>query len=210
MTDTLLNPDKQYRFAHGDYLLTMPAITENSSGDLHVKAADVGAIADIIFADTAQRSIAEYIIKNPPQTVADLWRRFLTVSQSYASADRREQALIAALYRINEEMNEAADELNLCNEYEDKLSSFNTALKAEGYKGTFRFQGRKKMKRFTVQRQRTIIETTQVEMEVEANDSGSYWSDIIDAAQDHDMDSWETTDEEYYTDEYEIIDEEDA
>jgi hypothetical protein len=208
MNDIITNPNERHLIAYSDYLVVMPEITENSTGDLHVKAADVDAAGDIVFIDSSQRAVAESIKSNPPQKVADLWRRFLTVSQSYASANRREQALTAALYRINEEMNEAADELNLCSEYEDKLSDFNIALKAEGYKGTFRFEGRKETKRFTVQRHRTIIETTVVEMEVERNNSDSYWSDIIDSASDHDTDMWEVVDEQYDTENYDIIDEE--
>lgn len=201
---TTINPDQRTLIAYNDYMVTIPPMEEDNHGDLIVKASDIGETKqgfDIRFVSTAQRTMARQIKTNPPKTVGELWYKYLGMANAYASNQASREGLERALERINQEMNEYADDNNFCESYEKALSSFNTALQAEGYKGYFTFTGRKTEKEVTVRRYRTVLEEVTFTMELGHNEEPE-WADAVDIAAD--CDDWNVIDEEYDTDNYEI------
>lgn len=204
MTDNIINPDQRTLIAYNDYMITLPHIEVEASGDYVVKGTDIGDDKpnfDVRFNSAAQRSQAAYIRTNPPKTVGELWRRYLTTASAYASNHSSYEALERALERINREMNEYAEDNNFCIEYETTLGQFNKILVDEGYKGYFTFTGRKTEKEVTVRRYRTVLEEVTFTMEL-GHDEEPEWADAVDIATD--CDDWNVIDEEYDTTDYEI------
>ena len=199
-----INPDQRTLIAYNDYIVTVPPIDEDSSGTYVVKGTDIGDDKpnfDVRFDSTAQRSQATYIRTNPPKTVGELWRRYLTTASAYASNHSSHEGLERALERINSEMNEYAERNNFCESYERALDTFNSILADEGYKGYFTFTGRKTEREVTVQRRRVVLEEVTFTMEVGHNEEPE-WADAVDlAAECYD---WQIIDDEYETDDYEI------
>jgi hypothetical protein len=181
--------------------VTMPDIPMSTSGDPELQ---LNTLSDkfhdyqrVVFMSTAQKEALKRLQDDPPATVGHLWALYLQAVAALAQANKQNQAVVRGLTRINFEMNEFADDQNFCDSYEEALRKFNDIFAEEGY-NFFDFEGRKTTMRLTIQRDRTVRETLEVEIEV------PYLSDIdydyaYEIANDSMLDEWETQDDEYAT-----------
>jgi len=192
--------------------VTMPEITMSASGDPTLKLDTLSdKFADyqrLVFMSTAQKEALTRLQENPPATVGHLWALYLQAVAALAVANKNNQAVIRALGRINVGMNEFADDNNFCDSYEEALQTFNNIFSEEGY-NFFDFEGRTTTMRVTMQRDRTVRETMQVEIEVPRGQDPDYHY-AYDIANDSMIDDWETQDEEYSMDRYDVIDTEEV
>lgn len=146
------------------------------------------------------------LIDNPPRTVGELIYQFLQLKAHAATYMNDLNALHAGLGKINEWLNEYAEEENMCSAYEAKLDAWNTMLREEGYHGWFEFEGRTQDIVVTVQRTRTIIETATVGVSMTRDDREAAYEEAVDAAADLDLSDWTEVDDCYSTDDYQAID----
>ena len=192
--------------------VAMPEISLSTSGDPELKLDTLSdKFADyqwLVFMSTAQKEALTRLQENPPATVGHLWALYLQAVAALAVANKNNQAVLRGLGRINFEMNEFADDRDFCDSYEDALRKFNDILAEEGY-NFFEFEGRKTTMRMTIQRDRTVRETMQVEIEVLRGQDPDY-DYAYEIANDSMIDEWETQDEEYDTDRYDVIDTEEV
>lgn len=190
----------------------MPDIPVSASGDPELKLDTLSAeFADwqrLVFMSTAQKEALTRLQQNPPETVGHLWALYLQAVAALAQANKNNQAVVRGLSRINVEMNEFAEDQNFCESYEEALQKFNDILREEGFP-LFDFEGRKTTMRITIQRDRTVRETMDVEIDVFRNQDVDY-DYAYEIANDSMLDEWETQDEEYDTDRYEVIHEEEV
>ena len=89
------------------------------------------------------------------------------------------------LGEINGAMNEAADEQNLCDQYEEVLlAKLNGLIDQYASRLDFRFEGREKEYVFTVQRRRVVHETTEIRLTVPNSRSvDDFYDDAIQEAE---------------------------
>lgn len=185
----------------------MPDIPENSRGEYEIKANTLSPKYSehqvITFYNTAQRTAIEEVKAYPPETVGELWAKYLYLVNQNASTSKQLAAVVSALGTINDQMNEFAEDQNFCDSYEQALSNFNVALSGAGYHGSFQFVGRTEEVQVTVRRQRTILEDTVVTM------TRSHGDDIDEEVAQELADEcsyWDEVDSDYNTDCYEIVD----
>ena len=202
LTPRVLNTDR----------VTMPEIPMSTSGDpelqLNTLSAEFQDYQRVVFMSTAQKEALTRLQNDPPATVGHLWALYLQAVAALAQANKQNQAVVRGLTRINYEMNEYADDQNFCDSYEDALRKFNDIFAEEGY-NFFDFEGRKTTMRLTIQRDRTVRETLEVEIEVPRLSDIDY-DYVYDIANDSSIDEWETQHDEYDTDNYNVIQEEEV
>jgi hypothetical protein len=185
----------------------MPDIPENSRGEYEIKPNTLSPKytehQSIVFYNTAMRTAIEQVKAYPPETVGDLWAKYLYLVAQHAQVNKSLNGLVSGLSVVNEKMNEYADDNNFCSSYEEALSDFNRALYEAGYSGYFEFTGREEEVQVTVRRQRTVLEEVTVSMtrmrDAEIDE---------DTAQElaDEMDTWTEIDYDYNTDYYEVTD----
>ena len=188
----------------------LPEIKENASGNLAVDFEPLQPLENrlgktLTFGNTAQREAIQKIINDPPSTLGELWYDYLYLVAAQANSLKNLNALERGLGKVNTYLNEYADDQNYCSDYEAKLSDLNSLIVSEGYTGWFVFEGRTEEVNVTVERRRTIVETTVVTME-RARGAEVDYDTATDLASDYDESLWEVTDECYDTDYYEVID----
>ena len=203
LTPRVLNTDR----------VTMPDIPISTSGDpeLHLQT-----LSDkfydyqrVVFMSTAQKEALKRLQDDPPATVGHLWALYLQAVAALAQANKNNQAIVRGLTRINGEMNEFAEDQNFCDSYEwDALRKFNDILAEEGY-NFFEFEGRKTTMRLTIQRDRTVRETLEVEIEVARGEEPDH-DYACDVASDTEVAYWEVQDDHYDDSDYQVIHEEEA
>jgi len=191
---------------------TMPDIPMSTSGDpelqLNTLSAEFQDYQRVVFMSTAQKEALKRLQDNPPATVGHLWALYLQAVAALAQANKQNQAVVRGLGRVNYEMNEYADDQNFCDSYEEALRKFNDILIEEGY-NFFEFEGRKATMRLTIQRDRTVRETMEVEIEVPRLSDIDY-DYAYEIANESSIDEWETQDDEYDTDHYDVIHQEEV
>lgn len=188
----------------------MPEIKENDRGMLSVDFEPLQPLENrlgksLTFGSTAQREAIQKIINDPPSTLGELWYDYLYLVAAQANSLKNLNALERGLGKVNTYLNEYADDNNYCSDYEAKLSDLNSLIVSEGYTGWFVFEGRTEEVNVTVERRRTIVETTVVTME-RARGAEVDYDTATDLASECDESDWEVTDECYDTDYYEVID----
>ena len=188
----------------------LPEIKENASGNLAVDFEPLQPLENrlgktLTFGNTAQREAIQKIINDPPSTLGELWYDYLYLVAAQANSLKNLNALERGLGKVNTYLNEYADDQNYCSDYEAKLSDLNSLIVSEGYTGWFVFEGRTEEVNVTVERRRTVMETTVVTME-RARGAEVDYDTATDLASDYDESLWEVTDECYDTDYYEVID----
>ena len=192
--------------------VTMPDIPMSTSGDpelqLQTLSAEFQDYQRVVFMSTAQKEALKRLQDDPPTTVGHLWALYLQAVAALAQANKQNQAVVSGLGRVNYEMNEYADDQNFCDSYEEALRKFNDILAEEGY-NFFEFEGRKATMRLTIQRDRTVRETMEVEIEVPRLSDIDY-DYAYEIANESSIDEWETQDDEYDTDHYDVIHQEEV
>ena len=188
----------------------LPEIKENASGNLAVDFEPLQPLENrlgktLTFGNTAQREAIQKIINDPPSTLGELWYDYLYLVAAQANSLKNLNALERGLGKVNTYLNEYADDQNYCSDYEAKLSDLNSLIVSEGYTGWFVFEGRTEEVNVTVERRRTVMETTVVTME-RARGTEVDYETAVDLASGVDDSDWEVTDECYDTDYYEILD----
>ena len=185
----------------------MPDIPENSRGEYEIKANTLSPKysehQSIVFYNTSMRTAIEQVKAYPPETVGDLWAKYLYLVAQHAQVNKHLNALQSGLAVVNEKMNEFADDNNFCSSYEEALTDFNRALYDAGYSGHFEFTGREEEVQVTVRRQRTVLEAVTVSMTRmrDAEIDEDMAQEIAD-----EMDTWDELDSDYATDYYEVTD----
>ena len=185
----------------------MPDIPENARGEYEIPANTLSTKYSehqrITFWNTAMREAIEEVKAHPPETVGDLWAKYLYLIAQHANTNKQLNALQSGLSAVNEHMNEYADDNNFCESYEDALEEFNNRLYSAGYNGFFQFTGREEEVQVTVRRHRTVLEQTTVTMTRMRNQEID--EDVAQELAD-DVDRWDEIDYDYNTDYYEITD----
>ena len=211
MNDNITTPNAPLTpYAINTDRVRMPEIKENASGSLTVDFEPLQPLENrlgksLTFGNTAQREAAQKIINDPPKTVGELWYDYLMLVAANATAVKNLTALERGLSKVNTYLNEYADDQKYCSDYEAKLSDLNSLIVSEGYTGWFIFEGRTEEVNVTVERRRTIVETTVVTVDRPKGAEVDYEM-VTDMASEYDESLWETTDECYDTDCYEVID----
>lgn len=146
------------------------------------------------------------LLDNPPKTVGELLYQFLELKAHATVTLSDLSALHKGLGKINDWLNEYAEEQNMCDSYESTLDKWNQTLRDQGYHGWFEFEGRKEDIMVTVQRTRTVIETASVCVSMTRNDRDGAYQEAIEAADNLGLDDWTEVDDCYSTDDYQAID----
>jgi hypothetical protein len=181
-----------------------PDISENANGDPALNKQVLIPAAEswesVVFARTSERGALERLKANTPTTVGDLWWKYLLVLKAEAQAADNQLTLVRALGKINRQMNEYADDNDMCEAYEEALEQFNKILIEEGYRGYFSFEGRTETYSVRVTRHRIVKETIDVDVEMRKNSSDQ---EVIDEAYEiageTETHLWEEEDTEYDT-----------
>ena len=161
-----------------------------------------------VFFHKHTRDALTALLDSPPNTVGELIYKFLESKASAVNLYKNLTALHDGLAKINEWLNGYAEDNNMCQEYEGTLSRWNEMLRSAGYRDYFEFEGRREDIMVTVQRRRTIIETTSVCVSMARNDRDGAYEDALEMAGDIDIADWTEVDDCYSTDDYEAIDHE--
>lgn len=164
----------------------------------------------IMFNNDQGDLFVEKIINNRPSTIGELAYRYMETLQKLAISERLLTTLQTGLAKVNDLMNEYAENEDMCGDYERFLGKFNQAIADAGYRGNFEFIGRVQEKMFTVERHRTVVEQITVTLEVTRGQEDSAEETAVEIAGDCSVEDWTVTDEEYSDEFYNVIDVSDA